>query len=169
MFSYFIKNIPFLQESRLRHSTNKTYSGFASTCVRIAPNVSWHHNKHLMRYFKFLLGSRIIYIPFNIPENLYWQYLFQKPEEAETHSLYLSQYNTIATHAEEQHPPFSQKGTTTIFSFGCQSCACHVMVYSVDKTHVLVVTVELIWLLFLNMLSFNFISAPNKSLLGWQD
>ena len=75
-----------------------------------------------MGYFKFLLGSRIICLPFNIPENLYWQHLFQKPEEAETHSLYLSQYNTIATHAEEQHPPFSQKGTTTIFWFRCQSC-----------------------------------------------
>ena len=32
----------------------------------------------------------------------------------------------------------------------------------IDKTHVLVVTVELTWLLFLNMLSF--ISTPNKSL-----
>ena len=33
-----------------------------------------------------------------------------------------------------------------------------------DKTHVLVVTVDLIWLLFLNILSFNFVATPRKSL-----
>ena len=42
----------------------------------------------------------------------------------------------------------------------CQSCTNH----SIDKTHVLVVTVELTWLLFLNMLSFNFVPTLNKSL-----
>ena len=40
----------------------------------------------------------------------------------------------------------------------------HALVHSVDKTHVLVVTVELIWLLFLNILFFNFVPTPNKSL-----
>ena len=35
----------------------------------------------------------------------------------------------------------------------------HVLIH-----YVLVVTVELIWLLFLNILSFNFVPAPNKSL-----
>ena len=74
-----------------------------------------------MGYFKFLHGSKIIWLPFNVPEKLLWQHLFQEPEETETHSLYLSQYNTIATHPDEQYPPFNQKGTTTIFSFGCQS------------------------------------------------
>ena len=40
-----------------------------------------------------------------------------------------------------------------------------------DKTHVLVVTVtvELIWLLLLNILYSNFVLTPNKFLLGWQD
>ena len=38
-----------------------------------------------------------------------------------------------------------------------------------DKIHALVVTVELIWLLLLNILSFNFVPMPNKFLLGWQD
>ena len=38
-----------------------------------------------------------------------------------------------------------------------------VLVYSIDKTHVLIVTVELAWLLFLNMLSLNFVPTPNKS------
>ena len=40
----------------------------------------------------------------------------------------------------------------------------HVMVHSVDKTHVLDATVDLIWLLFLNILSFNFVATPRKSL-----
>ena len=40
----------------------------------------------------------------------------------------------------------------------------HALVHSVDKTHVLVVTVELIWLLLFNIRSFNFVSTPIKSL-----
>ena len=40
----------------------------------------------------------------------------------------------------------------------------HALVHSVDKIHVLVVTVDLIWLLFLNILSFNFVPTPRKSL-----
>ena len=40
----------------------------------------------------------------------------------------------------------------------------HILVHFVDKTHVLVVTVELIWLMFLNIFSFDFIPTPNKAL-----
>ena len=40
----------------------------------------------------------------------------------------------------------------------------HDLVHSVDKTLVLVVTVDLIWFLFLNMISFNFVATPRKSL-----
>ena len=40
----------------------------------------------------------------------------------------------------------------------------HTLVDSVDKTHVLDVTVDLIWLLFLNMPFFNFVATPRKSL-----
>ena len=53
---------------------------------------------------------------------MHWQHLFEKPEEAKTHRLYLSWYNAIPTHPEEQHLLFKQTGTTTIFSFGYQSC-----------------------------------------------
>ena len=45
----------------------------------------------------------------------------------------------------------------------------HVLRHSFDKTHVLVVTVELTWLLLLNILSFNFVTKPKKFLLGLQD
>ena len=40
----------------------------------------------------------------------------------ETHYLYFSQCNAIPTHSKEQHLPFNQMGTTTIFSFVYQSC-----------------------------------------------
>ena len=40
----------------------------------------------------------------------------------------------------------------------------HVLTHSITKTHVPVVTVELIWLLLLNILSFNFVPIPNKFL-----
>ena len=58
-------------------------------------------------------------------------------------------------------PPFFHSDTNPVFG--------HVLSHSFDKTHVLVVTVELIWLLLLNILSFNFVPTSNKFLLGWQD
>ena len=61
--------------------------------------------------------------------------------------------------------------TSTIWTYGNQRhffiwipILGHVLVHSVDKAHVLVVTVELIWLLFLNISFFNFVPTPNKSL-----
>ena len=57
--------------------------------------------------------------------------------------------------------PFFHSDTNPVFSL--------VLIHSFDKTHVLVVTVELIWLLLLNIISFNFIPMLNKFLLGWQD
>ena len=55
-------------------------------------------------------------------------------------------------------------GITTISSSGYQPVIGHALVHSIDKTHVLDVTVDLIWLLFLNILSFNFVAAPRKFL-----
>ena len=52
-------------------------------------------------------------------------------------------------------PPFFHSDTNPVIG--------HVLVYSVGKTHILVVTVELIWW-FLNILFFNFVPTPNKSL-----
>ena len=60
-------------------------------CVQIASNnVSYHHNKRLMGYFKLLYDSGIICLPLNIPEKLHWPHLFEKPEDAETQRLYFS-------------------------------------------------------------------------------
>ena len=40
----------------------------------------------------------------------------------------------------------------------------HILAHSVNKTHDLVVAVELIWLVFLNIFFSNFVPTPNKSL-----
>ena len=53
---------------------------------------------------------------------LQWEHLFERLEEAETHCLHLCYYDTILTQPEEQYLPFKQTETTTIFSFGYQSC-----------------------------------------------
>ena len=51
-------------------------------------------------------------------------------------------------------PPFSHSNTSLALE--------NVLIHPVEKTHVLVVKVDLIWLLFLNILSFNFAQMPNK-------
>ena len=75
-----------------------------------------------MGYFEFIYGSGIIFLPLNIPKKSHWQHLFEKPEEAKLITFIL--VNTIKyPHAlSEQHLPFKQTGTTTIFSFRYQSC-----------------------------------------------
>ena len=68
-------------------------------------------------------------------------------------------------HPEEQHLPFKQMRTTTIFSFRYTNPVLdHVLVHSANKIQALVATVELIRLFFQNILSFNFVLIPNKSL-----
>ena len=64
--------------------------------------------------------------------------------------------NNIYRSKKQRPPPFFH--LDTIPAIG------HALVHSVDKTYVLLVTVDLIWLLFLNILSFNFVAAPRKSL-----
>ena len=69
-------------------------------------------------------------------------------------------------HPEEQHLLLKQTGTTTIVSLDTNPVFGHVLIHSFDKTHALVITMELIWLLLLNILSFNFVPTPNKFLSG---
>ena len=54
-------------------------------------------------------------------------------------------------------------GTTTIH-LDSNPVIAHALVHSLNKTHVLDVTVNLTWLLFLNILSFNFATTLIKSL-----
>ena len=58
----------------------------------------------------------------------------------------------------------SKQGTPPFFHTDNNLALGHVLVHSIDKTHVLVITMQSIWLLFLNILSFNFVLTPNKSL-----
>ena len=60
-------------------------------------------------------------------------------------------------HSNKQGPP-------PFFHLDTNSVPGQVLPHSVDKTHVLVVKMELIWLLFLNILPFNFVPTLNKSL-----
>ena len=64
-------------------------------------------------------------------------------------------------HPTSKHRTFKETGTTTICLFG-HLVLRNALVDPFEKTPVLVV-VELIWFLFLNMLSLNFIQTPNKS------
>ena len=63
--------------------------------------------------------------------------------------------NSIDHLSKRGPPPFFHSNTNLVLG--------NVLVYSVEKAHVLVVTGELIWLLFLNILSFNYMQTPNKS------
>ena len=58
----------------------------------------------------------------------------------------------------------NKRGPPPFFHLDINPVLGHVLIYSVDKTHVLVVTAELIWLLLLNILSFNFVPTLNKFL-----
>ena len=122
-----------------------------------------------MGYFEFLHNWRIICLPLNIPEKLHWQQLFEKPKRQRLIAFILVstiQYprtmkNNIYYSNKREPPPF--------FLWDTNSVLGHVLIHSVDSTLVLVATVELIWLLFLNILSSNFVPTSNKSLLGWQN
>ena len=73
---------------------------------------------------------------------------------------YLCTLKNDIYHSHKRVPlPFFHSYTNLVFG--------HVLIHSFDKTHVLIVTVELTWLLLLNIvLSFNFVPRPNKLLLG---
>ena len=58
----------------------------------------------------------------------------------------------------------NKRGTPPCFHPDTNPAIGHALVHSINKSHVLVVTVELIWFLFLNILSFNFLLTPRKSL-----
>ena len=62
----------------------------------------------------------------------------------------------------------NKQGPSQFFHSDTNLVLDDLLVHSVDKTHVLAVNVKSIWLLFLNILSFNFVSTSNKSL-GTQD
>ena len=71
------------------------------------------------------------------------------------HNTHTLKSNIYHSNKAGPTPPF-HSDTNTVLGYG--------LVHSVDKTHVLVVTAEQFWLLFLDILSFDFVPTPNKSL-----
>ena len=131
-----------------KHSFLNVWRGSEYVCAQIAPvNVLCHHSKHLMGYFEFQNSSRIICLPLNISEKLHWQRL----RKARTGSLPLSLLIRYNTHAPWITTSTVQTNRNHYNFFIRIPILCHVPARSVDKTHVLVLTVELIWLLFLNI------------------
>ena len=63
----------------------------------------------------------------------------------------------LIDHSSKRRPPL-------FFHLDNNTAFAHVLVHSVDKTHVLVVTVELIWLLFFNIISFSKFQNIQKNL-----
>ena len=72
-------------------------------------NVLCRHNIHLMGYFEFLHDSRIVCLPLSISEKLHWR------RGRTSSSSLLIQSNTLLS--GEQHRPFKQARTNTIFVF----------------------------------------------------
>ena len=58
----------------------------------------------------------------------------------------------------------SKRGPPLFFLQDTNLVTENVLVHSIEKKHVLVVTGELIWLLFCNILFFNYVQTMNKSL-----
>ena len=137
-------------------------------------NVLCHHNRHLLGNFEFLHGLRMTCVPLNVSEKLHWQHLLEKLRErnrGSSHSCFVNtiqhpriQKNNINHSSMENFHDSSKQRPPSFFHSHNRPALGRALVHSVGKTHALVVTVELIWLLFLNILSFNFVQTPNESL-----
>ena len=146
-----------------RQSIFDAWRGFEYAYVQAASkNVLSHHTKRLMRYFQFLYGSGIICFLWIFQKNCI-DNISSKSQIRQGLVAFIL-VNTIQYprtpknniyHSNKFHHFFN---TNRVFG--------HVLIHSFDKIRVLVVTVELIWLLFLNVFSFNYVRTPNKFLLG---
>ena len=75
------------------------------------------------------------------------------------------QYNTHAPWKATSTIQTNREKPPPVFHLNVDPVLDHVLIHSVDKNHALVVTVELIWLLF-NILSCNFVQH-RTNFLGW--
>ena len=115
-----------------------------------------------MGYFEFLDSQRMIYL------------IFQK-NHIDNISSRQKRYRLVAfifvntiqyPHTLKTNIYHSNKwGPPPFFHSDINPVLGHFLVHCANKTHVLVVIAELIWLLFLNILSFNFVRTPSKSLI----
>ena len=116
-----------------------------------------------MGYFKFLHGSRTIYLPLNVSEKLHCNMSLKNQKRQRLIAFifvntiqYPSTLKNNIYHSKKREPPL-------FFHLDTNPVIGHALVYFADKTHVLVVTMDLIWRLFLTILSFNFVATPGKS------
>ena len=115
-----------------------------------------------MGYFEFLNGWRIICLPFEYFRKIVLLTCLRKARTSRDSSLssFLIRYNTHAPW--KTTPTRKQTGGNHHHFFIRIPILGHVLVHSGDKSHVLVVTVELIWLMFLNIFSSNFFPTLNN-------
>ena len=133
------------------------------TSDQIAPgNVLCHHSKHLLGYFKFQVDSNIICILWIFQKN--WQPFPSKSLKRQRLITFIFIFNTIQYPRNLRNNIYHSKNETHHHFFIEIPILGHILVHSVDKTNILVVTVELIWLMFFNIFSFNFVPTPKKSL-----
>ena len=76
----------------------------------------------------------------------------------------LIRYNTQTFWRSTRTNSSGKQGLSLFFQSDANPALGHVLVHSVCKAPILVVTVELMWSLFLNILPFNLVPARNKSL-----
>ena len=122
-------------------------------------NILCHHNSHLMGHFKYLHGSRMTCLPLNISEKQQ-----EKARRDYNHCLHIFVNMIFFAHSEEQHRSFKKREALLFFHSYIKPVPGRILVHSVLETHVLVIIVELIWLLFLNILFLNFVQTLNKFL-----
>ena len=119
-------------------------------------NVLCHYNKHLMGYFVFWIAA---WLEDNLPsfgyfEKLYQHHLFEK---LESNRLHFRWNDIIPRHPEKNIFHSNKRGPPVFFHSDTNPVFGNVLVHSVSKAHLLDVTGDMIWLLFLNILSFNFV------------
>ena len=133
-------------------------------CSNCTSNVLRHHNKQLIRYLHFLHGLRIMCLLLNISEKLHWQMSSNNQERQRF--ITFTFVNTIQYSCTMKNNIYHSNkwGPPPFLHLDFNPVIVHTLVHSVDKIHVLDVTVDLIWLLFLNILSFNLVATPRKSL-----
>ena len=115
-----------------------------------------------MGYFEFLHSSRMICLIFqkNYIENIS---LKRQKRHRLIAYVFVNMIQYPHTLKNKIHHS-NRRGLPPVFHSDTNPVLSYFIVYCVDKTHVLVVIVELIWLLFLNIFSFNFVQIPNKCL-----
>ena len=113
-----------------------------------------------MGHSEFLHGLMLICLPLNISEKLQ----ARRGRDSSTSSL-LMWYNTHAFWRTTSNIELlNKRGSPPYFHSDNNLVLGNALVHPFEKNPVQVVTVELIWLLFLKILSFNFLQTLSKSL-----